>query len=188
MSGLEVAGLIFGVIPLFISAFEHYEEGIRPFKRFFNYEQEVARYRARLLIQYTTYIQTLEYLLTDFVDKDELENMVTKGYCDLWKDYHLSVKLEQQLGKAYESFCFLLTELRTDMEALASVLDIERQGQVWHAPRLCDINNPLQRLTKYGGRLRALNLRPYWPPTNQNNPCRDNRRKPSNICTTSIRS
>lgn len=130
MSGLEVAGLVLAVMPLFISAFEHYEEELRGFKRFFRYEQEVCRCRSRLLVQYATLSQTLEYLLTELTDKDELDGMITRGYGRLWEDSDMSDKLQQQLGTAYESFCIVLAQIFDDMEQLATVLDIERKERV----------------------------------------------------------
>lgn len=130
MAGIEVAGLVLAVIPLFISAFEHYEEGLRPFQRFFYYEQESLRYRTRLLVQYTTYSQTLEYLLTDLTDEEKLSDMIARGYGELWKDPELTTKLQQRLGTAFESVRIVLVQLSDVMEQLARVLDIERQGQV----------------------------------------------------------
>ncbi|THZ99657.1 hypothetical protein D6C82_05022 [Aureobasidium pullulans] len=130
MSGLEVAGLVLAVIPLFISAFEHYEAGLRPFQRFFNYEQEASRYKIILLTQYAVFSQTLDYLLTELTDQDELDDMVTRGYGDLWKDSQLNTKLQRQLGTAYESFRIVLVQISNDMEQLATILDIQRQGQL----------------------------------------------------------
>ncbi|THZ56709.1 hypothetical protein D6C86_07676 [Aureobasidium pullulans] len=117
-------------MPLFISAFEHYEEELRGFKRFFRYEQEVCRCRSRLLVQYATLSQTLEYLLTELTDKDELDGMITRGYGKLWEDSDMSDKLQQQLGTAYESFCIVLAQIFDDMEQLATVLDIERKERI----------------------------------------------------------
>lgn len=130
MSGLEVAGLVLAVIPLFISAFEHYEEGLQPYKRLFHYEQQSRRYRIRLLVQYTTYSQTLRYLLTDLTDRDKLDDMITRGYGEIWKDQELTTRLQQQLGTVYESVRIVLNQLSDVMEQLAKILDIERQGQV----------------------------------------------------------
>ncbi|KAL2029015.1 hypothetical protein VTO58DRAFT_110045 [Aureobasidium pullulans] len=130
MSGLEVAGLVLAVMPLFISAFEHYEEELRGFKRFFS--------------------QTLEYLLTELTDKDELDGMITRGYGKLWEDSDMSDKLQQQLGTAYESFCIVLAQIFDDMEQLATVLDIERKERITgpQLARLVETHKPKQALPR----------------------------------------
>ncbi|THY25928.1 hypothetical protein D6D01_04737 [Aureobasidium pullulans] len=127
MSGLEVAGLVLAVMPLFISAFEHYETALYRTHRFFGYKEEVCRYRIRLLTQYAAFSQTLEYLLADFIDEAELDDMIVHGYSELWKNPDLTTKLKSRLGTVYEPFRQALTEMRHDMEQLATVLDIERK-------------------------------------------------------------
>jgi len=53
MSGIEIAGLVLAVIPLFISAIEHYEDGLRPVRvlKLVVYRQELARYRTKLTVE-----------------------------------------------------------------------------------------------------------------------------------------
>ncbi len=51
MSGFEVVGVVFGVLPILISAAEHYEDVFRPFKRYKKFAPELEEYQKKLGIQ-----------------------------------------------------------------------------------------------------------------------------------------
>ncbi|KAF1354686.1 hypothetical protein BDV97DRAFT_395111 [Delphinella strobiligena] len=128
MSGLEVVGLVLGVLPLFISALEHYEKGLGQFKSMFSYRTQLARYRCKLMVEYATYSQTVEYLLISITDEDKFEDMVSRGFSEVWKDPTLAIRLQEHLGNVHEAYKFTLTEMRSVIEELATLLDIERKG------------------------------------------------------------
>ena len=45
MTGIKVAGLVLGVLPILISALEHFDNVGRPFSRYRNFTPEVRRFQ-----------------------------------------------------------------------------------------------------------------------------------------------
>jgi len=130
MSGIEVVGLVLGVLPLCISALEYYEKGLGPVTTMVKYRRELARYRCRLAVQYALYTQTIEYLLTPIVDEDQLEIMLTQDFGELWKQPEVAGRLEDHLGNVHEAYQYTLMDMQETIEELVAMLDIERKGQV----------------------------------------------------------
>lgn len=130
MSGIEAIGLVLGVLPLFISALEHYEKGLGPIKSMFSYRTQLARYRCKLMVEYATYNQTVEYLLISITDDEQLEEMVSQGVSEIWKHPALATRLQDRLGSVYEAYRITLMDMRSVIEELATMLDIERKGPV----------------------------------------------------------
>ncbi|GAB7349706.1 hypothetical protein MBLNU459_g0447t1 [Dothideomycetes sp. NU459] len=129
MSGIEVVGLVLGVLPLCISALEHYEKGLGPVTAMVKYRRELARYRCRLAVQYALYSQTIEYLLTPIVEEDQLESMFAQDFGELWKQPDIAGRLEDHLGSVHEAYHYTLMDIQEVIEELVAMLDIERQGQ-----------------------------------------------------------
>jgi len=132
MSGIEIAGLVLAVIPLFISAIEHYEDGLRPVRvlKLIVYREELARYRRKLTIQYGLYDSALQELLVDVVPQDELRDMIAKGYGSHWKNAALEDRLKKRLGSVYNTYFIVMEQIQDVMARIASLLDIQRQGNV----------------------------------------------------------
>ncbi len=121
MSGIEVAGLLLAVIPLFISAAEHYREGLDAGKRCWNKDRVLRQYRVELEFQRVYLVLNLKALLVDvdldFTEKEALigasetqpqSSKTVPALNDVWEQSHVKVKLVQRLGEAHESFVSLL--------------------------------------------------------------------------------
>lgn len=132
MSGIELAGLVLAVIPLFISAIEHYEDGLRPVRvlKLVVYREELARNRTKLTVEYGLYNSALEELLVDVVPQDELRDMIAQGYGSRWKNRALEDKLRKRLGSVYNTYFLVMQQMQDVMARIASLLDIQRQGNV----------------------------------------------------------
>lgn len=132
MSGLEIAGIVLAVIPLFISAIEHYEVGLRPLRmmKVAVYRRELALYRTKLILEYGLYTNALEELLVDLVPQQELRDMITQSQSPLWKDAALNDRLRKRLGIIYDAYFLVMKQMQEVMAKIASLLDIEKQGNV----------------------------------------------------------
>ena len=81
MSEVEVVGLLLAVIPLFISAAEHYREGLDAGKRCWNKERVLRQYRVELEFQRVYLVLNLKALLVD-VDLEFNEKEALVGASD----------------------------------------------------------------------------------------------------------
>lgn len=132
MSGIEIAGLVLAIIPIFISAIEHYEDGLLPYKvwKLTVYRRELARYRTKLRLQYGLYNSALEELLVDVVPEQELRAMIAQGFGPTWKNPALEDKLKKRLGSVYGTYLDVMKEMQEVMARIASLLDLQNQGNV----------------------------------------------------------
>jgi len=60
MSGFEIAGIVLGSLPLFISALEDYREGLQPLKAFVNWNSDLPKVIRRLRTQQVLYEAALK--------------------------------------------------------------------------------------------------------------------------------
>ncbi|KAE9369005.1 hypothetical protein N431DRAFT_486411 [Stipitochalara longipes BDJ] len=119
MSGIEAAGLILAVIPLFISAAEHYSEGLTPIKRVFRTPLEIRKLYLALNDQKTYLRLSLIALFAKLPSLTESQKQALNDrdgdLRSLWDDDELQEELEDALGPAYESYI-------ANLDAIASAL------------------------------------------------------------------
>lgn len=76
MSGLEIAGVVLGAIPLVIAAIEHYEDVTTPMKIFLRFKGEVRKVIRELGNLHVSYEMSLKVLLQPIVGPQELVDMI----------------------------------------------------------------------------------------------------------------
>ncbi|KAK6541414.1 hypothetical protein TWF694_007226 [Orbilia ellipsospora] len=123
MSGIEIAGLLLGAIPLVISALEHYEDIIGPTKAFFKYKGELDRAIRDLRNQHALFEQSIELLLAPVTDGQQLNEMIDNTNSGLWKDPDIEGRLKENLGRAYQPYLRTVQDIQTTMIGIALKLD-----------------------------------------------------------------
>ena len=122
MSEIEVAGLVLAVIPLFISAAEHYRDGLDAVDKIWQKERILQQYLEELETQQSYLIMGLQGLLVevdlDYKIKESLVgntatdlNESTLAYSEAWEQPHVRQKLEQRFRGGYKPFVFLMQRL-----------------------------------------------------------------------------
>ncbi|KAL3418591.1 hypothetical protein PVAG01_10307 [Phlyctema vagabunda] len=170
MSGLEVPGLVFGVLPLLISAAVHYEDVFKPFRRFKNFTTELDLYRIRLEVQKTIFLNQCQLLLAGLVGKGSAKAMISEKGHPYWKDDTMNRKLVERLGKSKES-CQATIEMisqklkiiEEDAESFGSTIQYSLPtfaDQAWRSRVRKKLNFSFSesRLKEYLDDLRKLNL------------------------------
>jgi hypothetical protein len=103
MSGFEVVGVVLGVLPLLISAAEHYEDVFKPFKRFKTCAPELELYQQQLKTQKTIFLNQCQLLLTVLTGRESAKEMLREKGHPSWNDTALKEKLVEQLGNSREA-------------------------------------------------------------------------------------
>ena len=122
MSGIEVAGLVLAVIPLFISAAEHYRDGLDAVDRLWQKERVLQHYLEELETQQSYLIMGLQRLLADvdldYMTKESLIGDMSIDFTDstlacneVWEQPQIRRKLEQKFRDGYKPFVFLMQRL-----------------------------------------------------------------------------
>ncbi|CAJ2511366.1 Uu.00g069910.m01.CDS01 [Anthostomella pinea] len=127
MSGLEVAGLVLGALPLVITALEHYESSIDHAKAFYKYEYELERTMSELWMEHLNYDMTLKTLLMGITSPLELEEMMNQPDSPLWKSNELAAELQDKLGVAYNAYLHIIKQMEKQVKDLFNALSIDRQ-------------------------------------------------------------
>lgn len=96
---MEVAGVTLAILPLLISAAEHYEDVFRPFKRYNKFAPELEQYQQKLRTQKTIFRNECQLLLVTLTGgKQTAKDMLKEREHPLWEDSELNDKFNRQLG------------------------------------------------------------------------------------------
>lgn len=98
MSGVEAIGLALGLLPLLISAIEHYDDIIRPISRYRNFASKAGRFLDELETQRTIFRTECQLLLAIAAGPEVAANMLLDHRHSLWNDMAISRRLTDQLG------------------------------------------------------------------------------------------
>ncbi|KAE9372484.1 hypothetical protein N431DRAFT_483268 [Stipitochalara longipes BDJ] len=139
MSGIEVVGLLLGVIPLVISAMEHYKEGIDIITDIRNYRSTLKSLKTKLSIQEELYRGTLQRLLLSELSPLEVHALFpepgVKGSSASWGTKDIEDKLRRKLGVKYDIFMAVVADMNRIMEELMEKLDIDMNGKPKWKPK-----------------------------------------------------
>lgn len=130
MSGFEVAGVVLAVLPLFISALEHYENGLDPIRAFLEFDSELPNQIRKLRDQHIIYNLTMRDLLKPIVDSEDIEEMISNPGGAAWKDSGMQKMLEERLGESYQAYLDTIKRMEEIMKTIAKDLKIDQSDRV----------------------------------------------------------
>ncbi|KAJ4367075.1 hypothetical protein N0V83_007605 [Neocucurbitaria cava] len=129
MSGVEVAGLVLGALPLIIQGIESYNEGLDPIKSFMRWERELPQYIRKLRNQHVHYAQTIRILFEPITAEEELAHMMTApGSQELWKSKEMA--LQNKLQESYQAYQGTIGNIERITKKIASKLDLDRATEL----------------------------------------------------------
>jgi hypothetical protein len=103
MSGLEAVGLVLAVLPLLVATVEHYDDVLRPFKRYKNFNSEIKRFKNELSSEQVIFHAESLLLLASITSYDVAAKMLEDRDHPSWKDFELEAKLAKFLGSSCEA-------------------------------------------------------------------------------------
>ncbi|KAL9042554.1 MAG: hypothetical protein Q9214_003740 [Letrouitia sp. 1 TL-2023] len=129
ITGVEVAGLALGTLPLIITALEHYNNGAKPLKDFLRYRTLIRSMIIDLGTQNILLRNNIEHLLDGLVaDIDRaflLENPGSLG----WKDASLTEKLQIRLAGAYTIYTETVKDMISQLDLLRDKIGLDEHGK-----------------------------------------------------------
>ncbi|KFY22861.1 hypothetical protein V493_06278 [Pseudogymnoascus sp. VKM F-4281 (FW-2241)] len=133
MSGVEVAGVVLAVLPLFISALENYENGLDPIRAFLEFDSELPNQIRKLRDQHIIYNLTMRYLLSSIADSDEVNEMISDPGGVVWQDGGMQKRLEERLDESYQAYLDTIKHMEGIMKAIAKDLKIDQSDRTTRA-------------------------------------------------------
>ncbi|OCL02071.1 hypothetical protein AOQ84DRAFT_424460 [Glonium stellatum] len=130
MSGFEAVGVILGVLPLIISALEHYAQGVSTAKRFWQYKSELKSLLRSIRTEKDIFLNTCETLLTGIVRVDQMSLFLEYPEGQLWHDLEIEEKLEERLKGAYAGYSETVEDMNTVLGKFMEKLKLDPAGKV----------------------------------------------------------
>lgn len=126
MSGIEIAGLVLGAIPLLISAIEHYNDGLDPIKAFVRWRGMLEKAIRELWHEKTHYCQTTQNLLKGATTAGEMNMMLEDPRNHLWSDRDLKARLQEKSGIAYGNYIATTEDIEKIITVLSKHLNLDK--------------------------------------------------------------
>lgn len=98
MSGVEAVGFLLGIVPLLISTIEHYDNVLRPIRRYREFTAKSQRFHDELETQRVIFQAECQLLLGQVVGLDTAQKMLHSYGHPLWRDVGFCRRFEQRLG------------------------------------------------------------------------------------------
>jgi hypothetical protein len=136
MSGIEVAGIVLGAIPLVISGLEHYSEGARTIKSMWDYPKQFATLSRRLRVEQETFLNTMELILTSCVGSKTLQQLLTEPGGISWEESDVEQELRRILQGSYSVFMDTVISMNQALTTFKQRLRLSPDGKVCNLPIL----------------------------------------------------
>lgn len=135
MSGLEIAGLVLGSIPLVIAALEHYEDIMASKRSFFSYVAELEHATRSLACEQVLFQQSMKSLLKPITRDHELRDMLDNTASPLWKESSINSALEDHLDIAFVTYMevvqaieAIIKKVSTKIKNLSGASNVKSKG------------------------------------------------------------
>jgi len=103
MSGIEVAGLVLGSIPILLAALKLGGEALGSSRRLIGHKAVIERYQTILEAEATTFQNTLILLLADVVSNLKLQSLLEDPLGPAWRDESFVTALrDKRFGDDYD--------------------------------------------------------------------------------------
>lgn len=129
MAGVEAIGLALGILPLLISAIEHYDDVLRPFSRYRNFTSKARQFIDELETERTIFRTECQLLLAVVTGRKVAAEMLLNLHHSSWDDDDVCNRLIGQLGVLGTACSSMISKIESKLceigkksEQLGSVL------------------------------------------------------------------
>jgi hypothetical protein len=127
VTGVETVGIILAILPLVVNQLDAYVQGLVTIKTFRTkrYRRELESYLTRLGTHQAIFLNTLEQLLEDIVDDDEVRDLIDNPTGTPWQDAVFQETLRKRLGRDHDIYIKTMTMLSGLLQDLSNKLGLE---------------------------------------------------------------
>jgi hypothetical protein len=126
MSGVEIIGLVLGVLPLVISAAEDYKEGLEPLLRWKRFIFVFREFITSVDIQRQMFQLVLKKLLiTVQLPAEEKQKLLTVRNYEGWRQPATIVAMRARLGESHDACMDILKAMKEDMQDLQAMMSLK---------------------------------------------------------------
>jgi len=125
LTGVETAGLVLAVLPLFIPALEHDNDSLDLIREFIGYDSQLSIQIKKLRNQRIHCEPTLRLLLCPIADLDRVAAMTAGPNGELWNHDEMQTRLEERLQKSYHTYHETIMHMEKIMKRLVTDIKID---------------------------------------------------------------
>ena len=129
-TGLEIAGLILGLLPVIFAALEQYSKGFDLVNAARSYVSQLEELQQDIKVQFNLYQNTLESLLSNIVPARTLRLLLLEPEGPLWEDKNVVQRRQLFLQQSYKPFCHTVTGFHKVVAELQSRFQCKQSNQV----------------------------------------------------------
>lgn len=118
MSGIEIAGLAFGVLPILIEVVKSYSTVSKKVHTLRHYSKEIKSISAQLKVHNGIFLNEVRLLLRSIEDEDEVESMLEDAADGRWTSRQLNEKLRTVLRDSFDICHSVIEEMRETIEVM----------------------------------------------------------------------
>lgn len=130
MSGLEVAGVVLGALPILVKALEQYAQGVRTIRKLWHYKYELETHSLALRAELAIFQNVLTWVLAGFASPTKIEELISSPESAVWKDDSLVSALQDRLGTSTVVFVDIMSDLDQALKDFKARLGLDEGGKV----------------------------------------------------------
>ncbi|KMU89300.1 hypothetical protein CIHG_06972 [Coccidioides immitis H538.4] len=130
MSGIEVAGLVLGAIPILVSALEAFIKGVSTIKKLMRYKTELKNLLRALITEYDIFRNSCEELLEGLAPASRIAQLLQCPGGEAWKEPPIERKLKDRLQRSYFGYLQTVDDMNDAIEEFKRRLKLGKDGQV----------------------------------------------------------
>ena len=111
-----IAGLVFGVLPLVISAIEHYDDALRPFSNYRNFTPKAQRIHDELETERTIFRTECRLLLSTVAEREIVSKMLVDLHHPSWNDEVVCQRFGHQLGSLGTACSSIVSKINRNLD------------------------------------------------------------------------
>ena len=130
ITGVEIAGLVLGAVPVVLSALEQYRKGFESAKVARQYLRHLKSLQRNLDAQFQIYRNTLERLLSNTVSESQLRTLLKDPQGPYWSTPDVQQCLQSFLCSSYGPFCDTIGEFHDVVKEIQERFQCDAHSQV----------------------------------------------------------
>jgi hypothetical protein len=130
MSGIEVAGLVLGALPILLTGLQFYAKGTAMTMRYRRYSEEFATLIDELKGEHAAYQNSIETLLIGVVEPKDVAEFLANPGGVLWRTPTFERRLQKRLGRSHDPYLATVFQLRNTVEEFTKRLSLAELSQV----------------------------------------------------------
>ena len=119
MSGIEVAGLAFGVLPILIEVVKSYKDIAKRARTLRHYSKEIKSISEQLSVHNGIFLNEVRLLLRAVEAEEDVESMLSDAADLRWTSRNLNEKLRTVLQDSFEVCCDIIEDTKDIVESMS---------------------------------------------------------------------